>query len=49
MQSYFGIKGELHLIGRNQGRDLELDIMLYNVANEAAVRTATNAIGAEQG
>lgn len=49
VQSYFGIKGELHLIGKAQGRDLELDIMLYNGADEAAVRTATAAIGVEQG
>lgn len=49
VQSYFGIKGELHLIGKNQGRDLELDIMLWNGADEAAIRTAQNAIADQQG
>ena len=49
VQSYFGIPGEMHLVGRRQGRDLELDIMLFNAADEAALRTATNAIGAQQG
>ena len=49
VHSFFGILGEQHLVGRNQGRDLELDIMLYNGADEATLRTVTNGIGAQQG
>ena len=49
VQSFFGIKGEVHLIGKNQGRDLELDIMLFNAADESTLRTATNAIANQQG
>lgn len=49
VQSYFGVIGEQHLVGRIQGRDLEIDIMLFNAANEAALRTATTAIAAQQG
>ena len=49
IQSYFGIVGEQHLVGRVQGRDLELDIMLFNATDEATLRTGTNAIGAQQG
>jgi hypothetical protein len=49
VQGYFGILGEVHLVGRNQGRDLSLQIMLFNGANEATLRTVTNGIGAVQG
>lgn len=49
IQSYFGIVGEMHLIGRNQGRDLELDIMLFGASDESTLRTVTNTIGSNQG
>jgi hypothetical protein len=49
VQGFFGIRGEMHLVGQNQGRDLSLQIMIYNGANEAVLRTATNTIGAAQG
>ncbi len=49
IQSYFGIIGEQHLVGRVQGRDLELDIMLFNAVDELQLRTGTNVIGANQG
>lgn len=48
-QAYFGIIGELNLIGRVQGRDMELEIMLFNAADEEVLRTATNGIGFKQG
>lgn len=49
IQSFFGIIGEQHLVGRAQGRNLELDIMLFGAANESTLRGAMTAIHAQQG
>jgi len=47
--SWFGIIGELHLISKNTGRVVEVDVMLFNAATETVLRTALDAIHQKQG